>query len=64
MQWDKDGVASLANYNFMIFYRSGKPNVEADVLSRIPWENTQVDHWEPLIVQTMLQSMLETERGM
>ena len=56
-------VASLANYNFMIFYRSGKFNEEADALSRIPWENTQVDHLEPLIVQTMLQSKLETEIG-
>ena len=56
-------VASLANYNFMIFYRSGKCNVEADALSRIPWENTQADHLEPLIVQTMLQSKLETEMG-
>ena len=56
-------VASLANYNFKIFYRSGKPNVEADALSRIPWENTQVDHLEPLIVQTTLQSKLETEMG-
>ena len=34
-----------------------------DALSRIPWENTQVDHLEPLIVQTMLQSKLETEMG-
>ena len=38
-------IASLANYNFKIFYRSGKCNVEADVSSRIPWENTQVDHF-------------------
>ena len=37
-------VASLANYNFEIFYRSGNLNVEADALSSIPWENTQVDH--------------------
>ena len=44
-------VANLANYNFKIFYRSGKLNVEVDALSRIPWENTQVDHLEPLIVQ-------------
>ena len=29
-------VATLANYNFKIFYRSGKLNVEADALSRIP----------------------------
>ena len=56
-------VASLANYNFKIFYKSGKLNVEADGLSRIPWENIQVDHLEPLIVQTMLKSKLETEMG-
>ena len=31
-------VASLANYNFKIFYRSGKINVQADALSQIPWE--------------------------
>ena len=59
----KGWVASLANYNFKIFYRSGKLNVEADALSRIPWENTQVDHLEPLTVLTMLQSKLETEMG-
>ena len=29
-------VSSLANYNFQIFYKSGKSNVEADALSRIP----------------------------
>ena len=56
-------VTSLANYSFKIFYRSGKLNVEADALSRIPWENTQVSHVEPLIVKTMLQSKLETEVG-
>ena len=56
-------VASLANYNFKIFYRSGKLNVEADALSRIPWENTQVDYVEPLIVKTMLQSKLVTDVG-
>ena len=55
--------ASLANYNFKKSYRSGKLNVEADSLSRILWENTQVDHLEPLIVHTMLQSKLETEIG-
>ena len=56
-------VASLANYNFKILIRSGKLNVEADALSRSPWENTQVTHLEPLIVNTMLQSKLETEIG-
>ena len=29
-------VASLANYDFQIFYKSGKLNVEADALSHIP----------------------------
>ena len=32
-------VASLANYDFRIFYKSGKNNVEADALSRIPRDN-------------------------
>ena len=45
-------VASLANYIFKIFYKSGKLNVKADTVSHIPWENTQVDHMEPLIVKT------------
>ena len=29
-------VASLANYDFRIFYKSGKTNIEANALSRIP----------------------------
>ena len=29
-------VTSLANYDFQIFYKSGKSNVEADALSHIP----------------------------
>ena len=31
-------VVSLTNYNFKLHYKSGKLNVEADALSRIPWE--------------------------
>ena len=54
-------VASLANYNFKIFYKSGKLNVEVDALLCIPWDSTQVEHMEPLIVKTMLQSKLESE---
>ena len=54
-------VASLANYNFKIFYRSGKLNVEVDALSCIPWESTQMKNVEPLIVKTMLQSKMESE---
>ena len=32
-------VASLANYDFTIHYRSGKQNTEADALSRIKWHH-------------------------
>ena len=31
-------IASLANYDFKIFYRSGHLNVDADSLSRILWD--------------------------
>ena len=54
-------VASLANYNFKIFYKSGKLNVEVDTLLCIPWESIQVEHVEPLIVKTILQSKPESE---
>ena len=37
--------------------------MEADILSQFPWENTQVNHVEPLIVKTMLQSKLVTKVG-
>ena len=32
-------VASLANYDFTIHYRSGKQNTEAVALSRIKWQH-------------------------
>ena len=35
--------------------------MEADTLSCIPWESAQVEHIEPLIVKTMLQSKMESE---
>ena len=35
-------VASLANCDFKLFYKSGQTNMEADDLSRIPW-NTELD---------------------
>ena len=46
-QW----VPSLANYDFKIFYRSGKLNVDANALSHIPWENAQVDHMDPSVAK-------------
>ena len=36
-------VSSLANYDFRIFYRTGKTNVEADTLSQIPRHTQMVD---------------------
>ena len=45
-------VASLANYDFQIFYKSGKTNVEADALSRIPRDgHTMLD--KPTVKATM-----------
>ena len=35
-------IASLADYNFHIHYKSGKSNVDADALSRINWEKCDV----------------------
>ena len=35
-------IASLANYDFKIFYRRGHLNVDADSLSRIPWDMEQM----------------------
>ena len=35
-------VASLTNYNFRIFYKTGKTNVEAEALSHIPQPKYQV----------------------
>ena len=51
-QW----IANLANYNFQILYRSGKSNIDADALSRIPWEVVQVDHEQtgPIVKSLML----------
>ena len=49
-------VASLANYNFKIFYRCGSSNIDADSLSRIPWEMAQEDHTQmgPIVKSLIL----------
>ena len=54
-------IASLANYNFKIFYRSGKLNVEVDALLHLPWGSTQMERVEPLVTKAMLQSKIEPE---
>ena len=35
-------IAALANYNFSLHYKSGKTNIEADALSRIPNRGEEV----------------------
>ena len=35
-------IAALANYNFNLHYKSGKMNIEADALSRIPNREEEV----------------------
>ena len=49
-------IANLANYNFKIFYRCGRSNIDADSLSRIPWEVIQEDHAQtgPIVKSLML----------
>ena len=37
-------MASLTNYNFKLHYKTGKLNVEADALTRIPWEQEEELH--------------------
>ena len=46
----KRWVANLANYNFSIKYKSGKQNVDANALSRNPWD-MQID---TAIVQSII----------
>ena len=36
-------IAALANYNFDLHYRSGRTSVEADALSRIPFDYVECD---------------------
>ena len=37
-------VAALSIYNFQIYYRSGKMNANADALSRIPWDASEIQN--------------------
>ena len=47
-------VAALANYNFSIKYRSGKANVDADSLSRIPWQMEEIQQFVLPVIQMNL----------
>ena len=52
-------VASLTNYDFRLFYKTGKSNVEADTLSRIPADGYY--ELESPIVKTILKSCQEND---
>ena len=45
-------VTSLANFNFTITYHSGKHNIDADALSRVPWNIATTD--QPLLIKSCL----------
>ena len=45
-------IASLTNYNFTIQYRSGKQNIDADALSRIPWDIESTN--DPVLIKSAL----------
>ena len=52
-------VASLANYNFRLFYKMGKTNIEADALSRIQREGYQ--ELESPVVKALLKASQEMD---
>ena len=49
-------VAALANYNFQLYYKTAKLNIEVDALSQIPWHKIKSDHQDldHLTVKAML----------
>ena len=57
-------VAALALYNFKIYYRSGKLNVNADALSRIPWDVEEVSQscqYEPSVIRAITMKSNQVE---
>ena len=58
-------VASLANYNFQLYYRAGKANINADALLRVWWPgcmpNAMDTHLQvsAVAVQAMMEATLK-----
>ena len=52
-------VTSLVNYDFRLFYKSGKTNIEADALSRIPREGYH--ELEGPVIRALLKASQETD---
>ena len=54
-------VAALSIYNFQIYYRSGKTNANADALSRIPWDASEVHNSQKMDKVTVQATMTKAE---
>ena len=56
-------IAALGMYHFKIYYRSGKSNGNADALSRIPWNKTDLvaaQHMDEIVVKATMAGRIET----
>ena len=53
-------IAELANYNFSLEYKSGKTNLDADALSRIPWQNERSTMAEDVVIATLQGKQFST----
>ena len=56
-------VADLASFNFSIVYRSGKQNIDADALSRIPWSEAMKGLSDPSLDNVSRESVLACFQG-
>ena len=54
-------VAALSIYNFQIYYRSGKKNANADALSRIPWDASEIQNCRQMEKVTVQATMTKAE---
>ena len=62
-------VASLANYNFQLYYQTGKTNIDEDTLLRVSWPGCMPDnsgtHLQvtAVVVQAMQEAAFKGPRG-
>ena len=54
-------MTSLSIYNFQIYYRSGKTNANADALSRIPWDASEILDSQKMDKVTVKATMTKAE---
>ena len=56
-------IAALGMYHFKMYYRSGKSNGNADALSRIPWNETDLaaaQHMDEIVVKATMAGRIES----